>query len=90
MKKIDDPFVSIYPSIDLHGLDKISAIIKIKEFINDNIILKNKCFVIIHGRGTGILKRATHEYLSTDKRILNYKMDNFNDGITIVELKGEF
>ncbi len=89
MRKIDNPFIAIYPSVDLHGLDKISAIVKVKEFINDNIKLKNNCFVIIHGKGTGALKNTTHEYLRTDKRILSFKTDNFNDGITIVKLKGE-
>lgn len=89
MRKIDNPFIAIYPSIDLHSLDRISAIIKVKEFILDNIKLKNKCFVLIHGKGTGVLKKTVHEYLKTDKRILNYKTDNFNDGVTIVEIKGE-
>lgn len=89
MKKIDDPFLSILPCIDLHGLDRITAIIKTKEFIEDNIKLKNYDLVVIHGKGTGILKKAVHEYLKTEKRVLEYKTDNINDGVTIIKIKGE-
>ena len=47
------------PTIDLHGEDRISAIIKTKEFIADNIKLKNKLIVVIHGVGKSILKNET-------------------------------
>ena len=75
------------PSIDLHGEDKITAVIKTKEFINDNIKLKNKLIVIIHGIGKGILKDEIHKYLKTDRNVIGYKLDIFNKGVTIIELK---
>ena len=75
------------PTIDLHGEDRIGAIVKTKEFINDNIKLKNKLIIVIHGIGKGILKTEIHKYLKTDKNVLNYKLDIFNKGITIIELK---
>ena len=89
MLKINNPFYMEYPVIDLHGLDKVSALISINEFINDNIKLKNYNILIIHRKGSGILKSATHEYLSKDKRVDSYKLDNFNDGMTIVKIKEE-
>lgn len=76
----------MYNVIDLHGLDKETAIYKVKEFITDNIKLRKYDLIIIHGKGTGILKRSVHEYLKKDKRVLEYKIDNFNDGETIVKL----
>lgn len=88
MRKIDDPFISIYPSLDLHGFDRISAIIKVKEFISDSLKLKKYDIIIIHGKGSGVLKTSIHEYLKTDKRVIEYKTDNQNDGITIVKLEG--
>lgn len=75
------------PCIDLHGEDKISAIIKTKEFINDNIKLKNQLIIVIHGIGQGILRDEIHKYLKTNKNVINYKLDNFNRGKTIIELK---
>ena len=74
------------PSIDLHGEDKINALIKVNEFINDSIKLKQKYIILIHGKGEGILKKAIHEYLKNDKRIEDYKLD-INIGQTIVSLK---
>ena len=88
MKRINDPFIFNYPSLDLHGEDKIGAIVKVKEFINDCKKLKKYDIIIIHGKGSGVLKNAIHELLRNNKDIESFKTDNLNDGITIVKLKG--
>ena len=75
------------PTIDLHGEDRITAIIKTEEFINDNLKLKNNLIVIIHGIGQGILKEEIHKYLRNNKNVISYKLNIFNKGMTIVELK---
>lgn len=75
------------PSIDLHGSDRYSASILVKEFINDNYKLGNKLILIIHGKGLYILKNTVHEILKKDKKVKEYKVDMFNPGTTIVELK---
>ena len=77
----------IYPTLDLHGEYAFSAEILTKEFLNDNIKLKNKKLCIIHGIGKGILKDAVHKVLKEDKRIKSYKIDFMNPGCTIVEIK---
>ena len=74
------------PTIDLHGEDKITAVMKTKEFITDNLKLKNYVIEIVHGVGEGILKNEIHKYLKTDKRVKDYRLDLFNQGMTIVEL----
>lgn len=79
--------INNYPSIDLHGEYKESAIILVKEFIRDNIILKNEYIVIIHGIGQDILRKSIHGYLKKDNNVLSYKQDFFNMGSTIVKLK---
>lgn len=87
MKEINDPFISFFPSIDLHGLDRYTAVIKVKDFINDSKILGNYNIVLIHGKGLGILRKAIHEYLKSDKSIESYYLHNLNDGMTIVKIK---
>lgn len=77
------------PTLDLHGEDRINAVIKTKEFINDNIKLKNILIVVIHGVGTGILKEEIHKYLKTEKRVRNFRLNAFNRGMTIIELEKE-
>ncbi len=75
------------PILDLHGEYKENGVILTKEFINDNIILKHEFVVIIHGIGKDILRKAVHNYLKNDKRVISYKRDFFNPGATIIKLK---
>jgi DNA mismatch repair protein MutS2 len=85
-KIIHDPFTARFPRIDIHGETSLTCVAVINSFINDNIKLKNKDIIIIHGKGTGILKKATHECLKNNKKVKKYYIDGFNDGQTIVEL----
>ena len=75
------------PIIDLHGLDRDTARIRVNEFIKDNRKLKKKVIVVNHGKGSGILKKEVHLLLKNHKSVINYYIDMFNDGDTIVELK---
>ncbi len=75
------------PSLDLHGLDRDYARILINDFILDNYKLKNRKVIIVHGIGTGIIRKTTMETLKNNKYVETYKLDNFNSGTTIVELK---
>ena len=51
-------FIDSLPSLDLHGYDSDYAKIKINEFIKDNYIMGNENIVIVHGIGTGVIKRT--------------------------------
>lgn len=82
-----DIFLNRYPKIDLHGLDRDSARMYVNDFVLENVILKNKNIVIIHGIGTGIVKKEVHETLRINKNVIEYKTDNFNSGCTVVKLK---
>lgn len=87
MKQIIDPFLYNVPSLDIHGYDRYGAVAMIDNFIENNIRVENKKIIIIHGKGSGVLKKATHDYLKKDKRVIEYKTNNYNDGETIVTLK---
>ena len=75
------------PQIDLHGLDRDYARILINEFIEDNYKLHNYKVLIIHGNWSGILKKTTQETLRQNRLVESYKIDNFNTGTTIVEIR---
>lgn len=83
---INDPFTARFPRLDIHGETTLTCIAPIKSFIKDNLKLKEKNIIIIHGKGTGALKKATHEYLKNNKNVIKYYIDGMNDGQTIVEL----
>lgn len=79
--------VNKIPTLDLHGEFSDIARVLINSFINENIKLKNEYVAIIHGKGTGIIKKTTHEVLKHNKNVSEYKLYWFNDGMTIVKLK---
>ena len=86
-KEIIDPFLYNAPHLDLHGYDRTGAVASTKMFIDENIKIDVKILVIVHGKGSGILKSSIHEYLKSDKRVIEYKTNNYNDGETIITLK---
>lgn len=76
-----------YPSIDLHGEFAVTAYTVVHNFITDHIKLRDEYVTIIHGKGTGVLKKEVHEILKKDKRVLEFGLDPDNLGQTIVHLK---
>ena len=87
MKEFIDPFLYNLPHLDLHGYDRTGAVAMIKIFIDECIKMGEKRLVIVHGRGTGVLKKASHDFLKTNRSVLEYKTNNYNDGETIVTLR---
>ena len=75
------------PTIDLHGYDRDYARILINDFIEEQYKLRQEKIIIIHGNGSGILKKMTQELLRKNKRVESFKIDNFNTGMTVVSLK---
>lgn len=84
---IDDIFLKNLPCIDLHGYDRDMARVATLDFINENLLLGNKKFIIIHGIGSGIVKKSVYEVLKQNKHVSNYHIDIYNSGVTIVYLK---
>lgn len=80
-------FVDSLPSLDLHGLDRDTARVEILDFIKDNTVLKNEIIVIIHGNGSGILKKTTYETLKKSKKVLDFKTYYNNTGMTLVKIE---
>lgn len=85
MKKANNNiFIDMYPSVDMHGLDRESARVLTDDFVKENIKLGNKKIIIIHGKGSHIVKQSVHQELNKNQYVEDYKLDNFNDGITVV------
>lgn len=82
-------FIDSYPKLDLHGLDRDSAKMYINQFISDSIIQRHEIIVIVHGIGSGILKKATHETLKKNKNVIEFKTFYHNHGCTLVQLQNK-
>jgi len=87
MRKTNDIFLDMLPSIDLHGYDRESARVAVNDFILECKLLKIKEILIIHGIGEGIVKETVHTELQKNKNVLEYKITNNNTGCTIIKLK---
>lgn len=87
MKLSDIIFIDQFPSLDLHGYDRDYARIKINEFIQDNVTMKNEFVVIVHGVGSGVLKKETSETLKRNKNVIEYQIFKGNIGCTIVKIQ---
>ncbi len=75
------------PKLDLHGeiVSMVEALVN--TFIHDNKIQKNEYIIIIHGKSTNILTKEVHRILKSNQDVLEYKLNNWNLGETIVRLK---
>lgn len=87
MELNDIIFIDSLPKLDLHGYDQNTARVMVTDFINDNIKMKNEIINIVHGHGSGVIKKATYKILSKNKNVIEYKTFYNNDGCTIVKIK---
>ena len=74
------------PKLDLHGEITSMVEVLVNEFIHDKIKEGFREVIIIHGKSTNILTKEVHKVLSKNKDVLEYKINNWNLGETIVLL----
>mgnify|MGYP001004444545 CR=1 FL=1 len=75
------------PTLDLHGETSDISRILLKDFIKENYNLKIEYIKVIHGIGKDIIRKMVYEELKHNSMVLEYKLDMFNEGVTIVKLK---
>ncbi len=86
-KQIIDPFTVNLPKLDIHGETRELMDFIVKDFIKDNVKLKNEKIVIIHGKGKFILRNQLQLLLKKNLDVKSFRIDPFNEGQTIIELK---
>ena len=80
------------PTLELNiiGLTVLDAVPEIEAFIDSAVLANLEEVRIVHGMGTGKLRKGVHEYLRTDKRIAEFRLGKYGEGdtgVTIVKLK---
>lgn len=76
--------------IDVRGKNSTDALFEIDKFLDDSFIANLNEVIIIHGKGTGILRRNILEFLKKHKLVKSFSFAGFSeggDGATIVKLK---
>ncbi|MCX6237202.1 MAG: Smr/MutS family protein [Bacteroidia bacterium] len=77
------------PNIDVRGLRAEEALQKIREFVDEAIMVDASELHILHGKGNGILRELIQNYLRTEPAVRNCHDEHVQfggSGITIVEL----
>ena len=81
---------NISTSINLIGETVDEAMIDLDKYLDDAYLAHIPSVTIIHGRGTGALRKAVHEKLRKSKYVKSYRLGTFGEGetgVTIVEFK---
>lgn len=76
--------------LDVRGFYGDDAIEAVDKFIDSATISGLHRIDIIHGKGTGVLRKRINSYLQSDKRIKSHRLGEWNEGgagVTVVELK---
>jgi DNA mismatch repair protein MutS2 len=72
--------------IDLHGYKVTDAIILVENKISECIIKGLSVIIVIHGKGSGRIKAALHEYLASSPVVARYNESSQNTGETVIYL----
>jgi DNA mismatch repair protein MutS2 len=75
--------------IDLRGLLGDEAITQVERFLDDAVVGGLHRVDIIHGKGTGALRKRISEFLKTYPHVRSFRLGEWNEGgtgVTVVEL----
>ena len=81
---------NVSAEVDLRGMMALEALDKLDKYLDDVYLAGLSPVTIIHGKGTGALRKAVHEYLRTNPRVKNYRLGQYGEGeagVTVVEMK---
>ena len=77
------------PELDLRGMDALEASAVLSIFLDNAYMANLQQVRIIHGKGTGVLRKTVHEELKHNKHVKKYRLGIYGegeDGVTIAEL----
>lgn len=82
--------LSVSPEINLLGKTVDEAVSELDKYLDDALLSHLNSVRVVHGKGTGALRKGIHEYLRRQKHVKSYRLAEYGEGdagVTIVELK---
>ena len=76
--------------VDLRGMTTDEAELTLSQFLDRAIMGNLTQVTVIHGKGTGAVRKAVHTYLKRCKGVASFRLGRYGegeDGVTIVALK---
>ncbi len=80
----------VQQEVDLRGMTVEEGIMELDNFIDSALLSGITLLTVIHGKGTGVLRKAVQERLKRHPSVKSYRLGNYGEGeagVTIVELK---
>ncbi len=77
------------PELDLRGMDALEASAVLTVFLDNAYMANLQQVRIIHGKGTGVLRKMVHDELKKNRHVKKYRLGVYGegeDGVTIAEL----
>ena len=85
----DLPTIEAKNEIDLRGLMGDDAINQVQQFLDNAFVAGLHRVDIIHGKGTGALRKRVAEFLKSCPHVKSYRLGEWNEGgtgVTVVEI----
>ena len=82
--------MSVSPEINVLGKTVDEAVAELDKYLDDAYIAHLNSVRIIHGKGTGKLRKGIHDYLRRQKHVESYHLAEYGEGdagVTIVNFK---
>ena len=76
--------------VDLRGMTTDEAELTLSQFLDRAMVSNLTQVTVIHGKGTGAVRKAVHAYLKRCKGVASFRLGRYGegeDGVTIVTLK---
>lgn len=76
--------------IDMRGMASDEAILELDRYIDNALVSGLETIRIIHGKGTGVLRKSVQAHLRSHKAVKTFRLGTFGEGengVTIAELK---
>ena len=76
--------------LDIRGMETLEAESVVENFLSAAVMGKLETVTIIHGKGTGALRKAVHDILRRNKAVKSFRLGVYGEGesgVTVVTLK---
>ena len=81
---------AVSTEINLLGMTVDEAVSALDKYLDDVCVAHLETVRIVHGKGTGALRKGVHDYLRRQKRVASFRLGQYGEGdagVTIVQLK---